>query len=80
MTFLTLRDDEMYQLAKETATYKERGLTLDDILKHIGDKFSPATVNLWSLLGGGYIRLSYRTFLIAVSIRQDELNRTQPGE
>src|SRR5258708_2671161 len=33
--FLALADDEMYPLAKDTATYTERGLTQDEILKQI---------------------------------------------
>jgi prophage maintenance system killer protein len=79
MSFLTLGDDEMYGLAKETATYKERGLTQDEILKQVGDKFGPAIVTLWSLLRGRYFRLFQRAFLVAAAIRQDKLNRKQPG-
>jgi death-on-curing protein len=76
MSFLTLDSNEMYRLAKETATYKEHNLTQDEILRQIGDKFAPAMVTLWSLLRGGYFRLFYKAFRVTTAIRQDELNRT----
>lgn len=69
MRFLTLPDNEMYELAKETATYRERGLTQEEILRQIEDKFAPAIVTVWSLLRGGYFRLFYKAFRVAVMIR-----------
>ncbi len=74
LRFLALDDEEMYQLAKETATHKERGLTQDEILKRIGDKLSPAIVTFWSLLRGRYFRLFQRSWQVLKAVRQDELN------
>lgn len=43
---LNLTNDAMYKLAKRTATYKERGLSLDQSMSEISDSIGESSVSL----------------------------------
>lgn len=78
--FLSLSQKEMYELAIETASHNQRNISNEQILKHIEQKFSAATTTLWSLFGHGYFSLAYDALQAAKGVRNDPLNRIQPGQ
>lgn len=80
LRFLALGNDEMYQLAKQTATYRERGQTQQEILAQIRRKIDSATQTLWDLMLARHTQLSLRLIRVARAIQKDRLNQRQPGQ
>ncbi|MGH9778519.1 MAG: type II toxin-antitoxin system death-on-curing family toxin [Candidatus Acidiferrales bacterium] len=77
-SFLALSNEEMYELATETATYREKRITHQHILQRITDRVGSLTVALSYLRRRGFF-LIYRSALEARrSIRSDKLNAAQP--
>lgn len=68
--FLALPDEELRFLAIETANYKERGQTQDQILAHITSVIGPKIVSLSSLSRAGFIRLSWKAFNLGRGVRR----------
>ena len=71
---------EMYSLAKETASYRERGISHNDILKHIIQVFEQKTLSFRRLRKTPGAAQLYRVIRASRHwIRNHPLNREQPG-
>ncbi len=85
-TFLTANDyllflvpNEMYDLAKATATYKERGLTQDQILEQLVSVIEAASTSIEEFRDDPSLREIYDSTLeTRRRIRRHPLNRRQP--
>lgn len=72
---------EMYSLAKETASYRERGVSHDDILKHIIQVLEQKTLSFRRLKKIHGTTKPYRAILgFRRWVRNHPHNREQPGE
>ncbi len=78
--FLALTPSKMYELAKAAATYRERGLTHEEILSQILDPIESTAVPLPFLKQSRYVGALYNQAVKArLHIRQHPLNQPQPG-
>lgn len=77
--FLSLSNDQMYALAKKTATYREQGMGHEEILQDLAAALEGGTIPLSKLkkVSGltGYENVSK----LRRTIRRHKLNREQPG-
>ena len=76
--FLILGNNEMYALAKETAAYRERGLSHDDIFRHIRQTVEESVIRIRMLRPRVWAGFYKRTLKARRFIRRHELNREQP--
>jgi death-on-curing protein len=77
--FLLLDNKSIYHLAKETATYRERGLSHEEILEHIRQTIKSDVVSLRKLKRMVSAELYDKLLEAGRSIRKHELNQQQPG-
>lgn len=78
--FLLLDNASMYNLAKETATYRERGLMHDEIFRHIKQTVEGASVSLIKIKPRLSAELYERILESRRLIRGHHLNQNQPGD
>ncbi|MDA2914322.1 type II toxin-antitoxin system death-on-curing family toxin [Acidobacteriia bacterium AH_259_A11_L15] len=79
-SFLALSNREMYTLAKETATYRQRGMSQEAVLRNIVRTLEEATIPLWKLETEPEFSGLYRHLMkLARGIRKHKLNKAQPG-
>lgn len=78
--FLMIGHQDMYQLAKDTASYRERGLEHEDILKQIAQEIKLYAVSFRRLKKMPEATRVYESFLeVRRGIRHHPLNQQQPG-
>lgn len=77
--FLLLDNATMYNLAKQTASYRERGLGHDQIFQHIRRTLKHGAVSLRRLRPRVSADLYRRVHRVRRSIRKHPLNEQQPG-
>lgn len=67
--FLALPEDQIYELAIETADYKRRGMTQDEMLDRIKHTIEPHVVSIAALVFSRFFRLGWRVLMLAGAIR-----------
>ena len=79
--FLVLNDHfELYELAKETASYREQDISHEEILKHIVQQLKKSTISFRRIKATPGTRNLYKILLVLrLGVRNHPLNREQPG-
>lgn len=77
--FLALDNNQMYKLAKFTASYREQDWKHDDVMTHIVTTLRGASIPFSKVRRSGTARMYKDLREIRRQIRNHELNRKQPG-
>ncbi len=78
--FLMICNQEMYELATHTASYRERGVSHDDALRQVTEKLQSAVVSFRTLQRDPLMVGLYEGAIrVRQLVRKHEVNRRLPG-